>query len=1021
MAQSPTIAIPRKKTDDVDWTTPIRTIISQSYGESPDTYAAECSNLQRCRQDAVKGAGSDQTGRDLLYKYFGQLELLELRFSEIRVTFPWHDAFTSKLTTQTSLAFEKASIIFQIASTHSSIAISQNRSDPEGLKRSFHYFKTSAGMLTYINDNFLHAPSTDLSKEVVKFLIGLMLTQATEVFYEKLVDEKKSAALITKVAAQAAYLYNGLTEEVKEFMGRGIFDRNWVTLVQVKAKYFSALSQYHRSMIDSAADQHGDALARLTLAEKVAKEAHRLAQSFSSDFLYSVSPTLPADAGTAITDLTKAFHALMGEKRTEAQRDNDLIYNAIIPAEATLPAIDKLSVASIIPIQEVYGTPEVQKTIGPDLFAKLVPLSVHESASVYSEEKAKLVRSEVEKAELADGDAKAALDSMGLPGSLRKWRQIASGGSDGGAESGVPAEVEAWADEVRRGGGVQGVTKRFADLDVVKKSVDDELVGIANELDSESRECEAMRVRFERWEQEPSAALTRSLRQDLKSHRDAFTAASSSDAQVVKLWTTVHPDVDVLLSGSDALEAYFAAQPSTQQQSLLDLTDDVGPSVDSASLKDLRMKIDELDDRMGRVNKIKRERAEVLKDFKEKIQNDDVSHLLLLNRRAPGNVEPSLFQAELAKFQPYQARLGATIQVQAATIDEISNIYRSLTSSSKSREWLKKSDAKEKRRGEAIGRLIHAKEGWMDTVETLDKGLRFYADLKELVGVLRRNVSGFVGTRAAERTQMVKKLEVAESDKKNDGGRASQPPPIPPPKSPIGSTGGTGLEKSFGSMGLGVARSPPPPPPPSSQQSWLQTLSPPSQPPSAPPVQSPASYGRPQQPSQSYSPLPPPPPPPTRFGSLPPPPPPPQQQQYSLPYSSSTSPPSDPYARLFESLGGAGTPTTPGHVPPPPPPSSQLQYPAPPSSQPQLQYQQHPHYPSQPQPQPQQSQFQSPPPQQSYQYPSQSQYGAPAPSTPGVPSYSYPGQQQPPPQASQWSQYAPPPPPQTQPYGGYRR
>lgn len=85
----PQISIPRKKTDDVDWTAPIRSIIAQSYGENPDTYGAECASLQRCRQDAVKGAGSEMTARDLLYKYFGQLELLELRFSEIKVTFPW--------------------------------------------------------------------------------------------------------------------------------------------------------------------------------------------------------------------------------------------------------------------------------------------------------------------------------------------------------------------------------------------------------------------------------------------------------------------------------------------------------------------------------------------------------------------------------------------------------------------------------------------------------------------------------------------------------------------------------------------------------------------------------------------------------------------------------------------------------------------------------------------------------------------------------------------------------------------
>lgn len=185
----------------------------------------------------------------------------------------------------------------------------------------------------------------------------------------------------------------------------------------------------------------------------------------------------------------------MGEKRAEAARDNDLIYNAICPAEATLSAIDKLSVAAPIPIQDVYGTPEVQKTIGPDLFAKLVPLSVHESASVYSEEKAKLVRAEVEKAEVADGEARAALESMGLPGSLRKWRIIVAPDGAGG-DGGVPPEVDAWADEVKRGDGVQGVSRRFAQLDAVKKAVDQELMGVANELDSESRECEAMRVSY---------------------------------------------------------------------------------------------------------------------------------------------------------------------------------------------------------------------------------------------------------------------------------------------------------------------------------------------------------------------------------------------------------------------------------------------------------------------------------------------------------------------------------------------
>lgn len=269
-------------------------------------------------------------------------------------------------------------------------------------------------------------------------------------------------------------------------------DRPILICLEIKAKYFTALSQYQRSLADSVASLHGEALTRLTVAETQAKEAARLARNFNSDFLSTLSPTLPPDAGSSIVDLTKNLQTLLTEKKAEAQRDNDLIYNAICPPEATLSAIDKLSVATPIPIQEVYGTPEIQKIIGPDMFAKLIPLSVHEGASVYSEEKAKLVRAEAEKAEIADSDARAALDSMGLPAGLRKWRELVAGHDD---EDALPKEVEAWAEEVARGDGIHGIDRQFEQLDGLKRKVDQELGIIAQELESESRECETMRVR----------------------------------------------------------------------------------------------------------------------------------------------------------------------------------------------------------------------------------------------------------------------------------------------------------------------------------------------------------------------------------------------------------------------------------------------------------------------------------------------------------------------------------------------
>lgn len=578
--------------------------------------------------------------RDLLYKYFGQLELLELRFSEIKVNFPWRDAFTNKLITQTSIAYEKASVLFQIAGTHSAIAASQSRSDPEGLKRAFYYFRTCAGMLTYINENFLHAPSTDLSREVVKFLINIILAQATEVFFEKCTDEKKSNALVAKIGAQAAAMYTSLTEDVKEFMGKGIFDRNWVTIIQVclrmllkskqastveqiKAKYFTSLTQYYRGLADNAASKHGEALARFIQAETLAKEANRSASSFASAFVSNMSPNLPADAGSSIQERTKAHFVICTDKKNEATRENDLIYNAILPAFEVLPIIEKTVVATPIHIHDVYGAPDVQKTIGQDFFIRLIPLSVHESASVYSEEKAKLVRGEVEKAEGAEGEARSALDGLGVKEGLTRYKAMAEGEVNGGEE--VPLEVRRWKEDISVVEDREGVNGLMGTLNNLKSNVHRDLEGISRDLEAETKECEMKRVKYEHlWSQAPSATLTKVLRQDLKSHFSTLESAAVSDQQVTTLWDSVRSDIQLLLSPQ--VEQLFSERGGSKPDNLLDL--DVDNELDDAQERTkIRGYVEEIEDRLKRLDLISKERNEVLKDLKEKVlHNDSLYH-----------------------------------------------------------------------------------------------------------------------------------------------------------------------------------------------------------------------------------------------------------------------------------------------------------------------------------------------------------------------------------------------------------
>lgn len=88
-------------------------------------------------------------------------------------------------------------------------------------------------MFTYINENFLHAPSTDLSRETVKTLIQIMLAQGQEVFLEKQIADGKKVGLLAKLASQAGYLYAQAVEGTQENVNKAVFEKVWLLVVQV--------------------------------------------------------------------------------------------------------------------------------------------------------------------------------------------------------------------------------------------------------------------------------------------------------------------------------------------------------------------------------------------------------------------------------------------------------------------------------------------------------------------------------------------------------------------------------------------------------------------------------------------------------------------------------------------------------------------------------------------------------------------------------------------------------------------
>ncbi|KAK3318557.1 BRO1-like domain-containing protein [Apodospora peruviana] len=803
MMQAPMISVPLKATNEIDWITPLKNYIQNTYGDDPERYAEECATLNRLRQD-MRGAGKDSTGgRDLLYRYYGQLELLDLRFpvdeQHIKISFTWFDAFTHKATAQHSLAFEKASIIFNISAVLSCHAANQTRTEESGLKTSYHSFQASAGMFTYINENFLHAPSSDLSRETVKTLISIMLAQAQEVFLEKQVADQKKVGLLAKLSSQAATLYAQAVEGVQDNVNRAIFEKVWLMMVQAKFNLTSSMAQYYQALADDDANSHGMAIARLQVAEAFGREANKIANNFPGSI--PPSSNLPADCAYTLADITKRHLTAVQEKLGELAKDNDYIYHQPVPAEAAVAPVAKLPAAKPIPVSELYAGQDIQRVTGPDLFAKIVPFQVTESASLYDEEKAKLVRAETERVDIANSEMAASLDYLRLPGAL----QVLKGGFD--QEILPDDEFRTWCVDVADH---DNPAKIFEYLNSEKQSILALLDKSTKQLDMEESVCEKMRSKYDtEWTQQPSSRLTITLRNDVRNYREALEEAARSDGQLATKLRANSTEFDEMriAAQNGEIEALFQSavskgrksnhnSPSTAEPNLLDADfDDAGPSVVEQIAK--------VEDILKRLNLIKRERLQVLKDLKEKASfsahTDDISQILILNKKSITNLEHKLFQSELEKYRPHQNRLVQASHKQAALMRELTASFNSLLQDKRVRADQSRYESIQRQRASVISKYKRAYQEFLDLEAGLQSAKNWYKEMRETVESLEKNVETFVSNRRSEGAQLLNQIEQDRAASKSAQAaleqerlrglmeRMSMEPPTSPQKQPASS------------------------------------------------------------------------------------------------------------------------------------------------------------------------------------------------------------------------------------------
>ncbi|XP_014481082.1 PREDICTED: rhophilin-2 [Dinoponera quadriceps] len=250
----PMIPLGLKETKDIDFRDPFKDFILEHYSEDGENYEEAIADLMETRQ-ATRTPTRDSAGIALLLRYYNQLYFIERRFfppdRSLGIYFEWFDSLTGVPSCQRTVAFEKASILFNAGALYTQLAAKQDRMTARGLDQAVDAFLRAAGTFRYIHENFTNAPSMDLGPDMLEMLVQLMLAQARECLFEKLELQSRDGRNIdvcldlAQEAAQVAAIYNDVHGLISREPVRDYVPETWISLILVKREHHLALAHKH--------------------------------------------------------------------------------------------------------------------------------------------------------------------------------------------------------------------------------------------------------------------------------------------------------------------------------------------------------------------------------------------------------------------------------------------------------------------------------------------------------------------------------------------------------------------------------------------------------------------------------------------------------------------------------------------------------------------------------------------------------------------------------------------------------
>ncbi|XP_053569676.1 tyrosine-protein phosphatase non-receptor type 23 [Bombina bombina] len=713
----PMIWLDLKEPGEFGFNQAVKQFVLKNYSENPENYNDELKKLEQLRQSAVN-VPRDFEGCSVLRKYFGQLHYLQSRIpmgfeQEAAVPISWTEIFSGKTVTHKDIKYEQACVLYNLGALHSMLGAMDKRVSEEGMKVSCTHFQCAAGAFAYLRDHFAHSYSVDMSHQILNLNINLMLGQAQECLLEKSMLDNRKSFLVARISAQVVDYYKEAcraleNSETASLLGK--IQKDWKKLVQMKIYYFASIAHLHMGKQAEEQQKYGEQVAYLQSALDKLNEAIKQSKG---------QPTTVQDALRFAMDV-------IGGKFNSAKKDNDFIYHESVPALETLQAVKGAPLVKALPVN-----PTDPAVTGPDIFCKLVPMAAHEASSLYSEEKAKLLRDIMLKIEAKNEVLDQFTDSLQLDPDTVDNLDLYSHIS--------PALMEKCAALSVRPDTVKSLVQSMQVLSGVYTDVEASLKDIKDLIDEEENQ-------------------EQKLQEELGKQASPPTQASPSMAEVSKEWakymevhekasftnTELHKAMNLHISNLRLLSG-----PLDQLQQALpapSLTED-----DKAVLQNLKRVL-------SKVHEMREQRRSLEQQLRDTIQKDDITTSLVTTDRSEMK---KMFAEQLKKYDQLKVYIDQNLLAQ-------DNILKALTEANVKYAPLRKVLTEtEQKWNHTVQTLISSYEAYEDLMKKSQEGKDFYDDLECKVAKLLEK------SRAASDASQANRQQILEREMKK------KPPPRP--------------------------------------------------------------------------------------------------------------------------------------------------------------------------------------------------------------------------------------------------